>query len=118
MLGICLGHQCLIQAFGGRVARARKPLHGEAATVRHNGGGLFAGCPAAFPAGRYHSLIGEIEDGGELIANAWSEEGEIMGVMRRSAPWHGLQFHPESLLTPDGRRLVENFVQLTKRAAA
>ncbi len=114
LLGVCLGHQCLVEAFGGRTAQAVRPLHGEASAVHHDGTGLFAGLTSPLMAGRYHSLIAELGPGTELVANAWSAEGEVMGVRRRSAPWHGVQFHPESLLTPDGRRLVERFLRLTK----
>lgn len=118
VLGVCLGHQCLIEAFGGRTVRARRPLHGEAAPVRHDGSGLHAGLPDPFSAGRYHALIGELGDAQDLVANAWSEEGEIMGVRRGSSPWHGVQYHPESLLTTHGRRIVEAFLRLTKEAGA
>lgn len=114
LLGVCLGHQCLIEAFGGRTVRARRPLHGESAPIRHDGSGLFAGLANPIAAGRYHSLVGELAPSGALVANAWSEEGEIMGVRRSDAPWHGLQFHPESLLTPEGRRLLRRFVGLTR----
>jgi anthranilate synthase/aminodeoxychorismate synthase-like glutamine amidotransferase len=114
VLGVCLGHQCLIEACGGRTVAARQPLHGEASPIRHDGSGLLAGFPDPFPAGRYHSLVGDIADAKNLLANAWSEEGEIMGVRRDDAPWHGVQFHPESLLTPLGRLIVRRFVALTR----
>lgn len=114
MLGVCLGCQCLIEAFGGRTVRAWRPLHGEASAIRHNGTGLFAGFPDPFSAGRYHSLVGELGPGDELLKNAWSDQGDIMGVRRRSAPWHGVQFHPESLLTPLGRLIVKRFLDLTR----
>ena len=113
VLGVCLGSQCLVEAFGGRTTRAKAPLHGEASRIRHDGGGIFAGIPSPIEAGRYHSLISMLGDDPELVATAWSEEGEVMGVRRRSAPWFGLQFHPESLLTPSGRALIANFVALT-----
>lgn len=117
VLGVCLGHQCMIEAFGGRTVRARRPLHGDAAPVRHDGSGLLSGFPDGFMAGRYHSLVGEIAPSGELVTNAWSEEGEVMGVRRRRAPWHGVQFHPESVLTPLGRLIVRRFLDLTREAA-
>lgn len=117
ILGVCLGHQCMIEALGGRTIRARRPVHGEAADIRHDGTGLYAGLPSPFPAGRYHSLVGDLAGSRDLVANAWSEEGEIMGVRRLSAPWHGLQFHPESLLTPLGRLIVKRFLQLAREAA-
>lgn len=113
MLGVCLGHQCLVEAFGGRTVRAERPLHGEASLVRHDRKGIFVGVTSPIAAGRYHSLASTLGGDGELIACAWSEEGELMAVRRRSAPWFGVQFHPESLLTPDGRMLIRNFVALT-----
>lgn len=112
LLGVCLGHQCLAQWGGGRVLRARRPLHGEASPIRHDATGLLQDAPSPFEAGRYHSLAATLPDDGPLVANAWSEEGEIMGVRRRDAPWHGLQFHPESILTPSGRGIVAAFVRL------
>ena len=115
LLGVCLGHQCLVEAYGGEVRRAREPLHGEASLVRHDGAGVFEGLPDPMPAGRYHSLIGVLGSGPELEACAWSPAGELMGVRRRSAPWHGVQFHPESVLTPDGRALIANFLRLVGR---
>ncbi len=116
MLGVCLGHQCLVEVFGGKTLRATRPLHGEASLVRHNAEGIFERLPSPMPAGRYHSLISTLNSDQELVACAWSEEGELMGVRRRSAPWFGVQFHPESLLTPDGRALIRNFVLLTRGA--
>jgi anthranilate synthase/aminodeoxychorismate synthase-like glutamine amidotransferase len=116
LLGVCLGHQCLVEAFGGRVGRAREPLHGEASAIRHDGEGLFAGVRNPMPAGRYHSLIGELGNSADLAACAWSQAGELMAVRRRSAPWHGVQFHPESILTPDGRSILANFLRLVETA--
>lgn len=116
MLGVCLGHQCLVEAFGGRTMRAARPLHGEASLVHHDGGGVLAGIASPMQAGRYHSLISALGDDDELAACAWSEEREVMAVRRRSAPWFGVQFHPESLLTPDGRAIIRNFLALTERA--
>jgi anthranilate synthase component 2/para-aminobenzoate synthetase component 2 len=115
LLGVCLGHQCLVEAFGGTVGRAREPLHGEASLIGHDGAGVFEGLPNPMPAGRYHSLIGFLGSAPELQACAWSPAGELMGVRRRSAPWHGVQFHPESVLTPDGRALIANFLRLVGR---
>ncbi len=115
LLGVCLGHQCLVEAYGGTVRRAREPLHGEASLIRHDRAGVFEGLPDPMPAGRYHSLIGELGPTRELEACAWSPAGELMGVRRRSAPWHGVQFHPESVLTPNGRRLIANFLDLIRR---
>jgi len=115
LLGVCLGHQCLVAAYGGRVERAREPLHGEASLVRHDGQGLFEGLPDPMPAGRYHSLIGVLGSSPELVACGWSLSGELMAVRRRSAPWHGVQFHPESVLTPGGRAIIGNFLRLARR---
>jgi anthranilate synthase component 2/para-aminobenzoate synthetase component 2 len=116
LLGVCLGHQCLVEAYGGSITRAREPLHGEASPIRHDGAGVFEGLPNPMPAGRYHSLIGVLGSSSELVACAWSPAGELMAVRRRSAPWHGVQFHPESVLTPDGRALMANFLRLVRRS--
>lgn len=112
LLGVCLGHQCLVEAHGGAVARAKQPLHGEASLIHHDATGVLCGVPSPFAAGRYHSLVGELS-GGDLLANAWSEGGELMGVRHVHARWHGVQFHPESLLTPWGRKIIGNFLELT-----
>lgn len=109
VLGVCLGHQAIGEAFGARVERALKPLHGEASALRHDGAGLFAGLVQPLPAGRYHSLI--VRDLKEpLIATAFSPEGEIMALRHRGAPTHGVQFHPESILTRSGHALLANFL--------
>ena len=118
LLGVCLGHQCLAEAFGGKTLRAKRPLHGEASLVRHDGTGVFRGLPSPLEAGRYHSLISELPPSGPLIANAWSEEGELMGVRHETAPWAGVQFHPESLLTPHGRAMIANFLGQVEKARA
>jgi len=118
LLGVCLGHQCLVEAFGGKTVRAAEPLHGEASLIRHDGRGIFAGIGSPTPAGRYHSLIAEPPPEGPLTPCAWSERGELMAVRHESAPWHGVQFHPESLLTPSGRRMIENFVGIARARAA
>ena len=110
LLGVCLGHQCLVEAFGGRTISAREPLHGAASLVRHDGKGVFKGVGSPMTAGRYHSLASELAAGGPLMAAAWSEAGDLMGVRHQSAPWHGVQFHPESLLTPEGRMIISNFI--------
>ena len=110
-LGVCLGHQCLVEAFGGRTVRSRDPLHGEASLVRHAGTGLFEGIVSPTPVGRYHSLIAEPAAGSGLLETAWSEAGEVMGVVHENRPWFGVQFHPESLLTIDGRAMIRNFLR-------
>jgi anthranilate synthase/aminodeoxychorismate synthase-like glutamine amidotransferase len=111
-LGVCLGHQCLVEAFGGTTARADDPIHGEARLIRHNGAGIFKGVSSPTPVGRYHSLISLLPDGTPLSATAWSEEKDLMAVAHRERPWFGVQFHPESLLTPDGRAMIQNFLSL------
>lgn len=114
LLGVCLGHQCLVEAFGGTTRRAVRPLHGEASRIAHDGAGIFAGLASPLTGGRYHSLISELPASSPLIGCAWSEEGELMGVRHRAAPWFGVQFHPESLLTPGGRAIVANFLRRAK----
>lgn len=111
ILGICLGHQCIGQVFGGRVTRARRPMHGEASLVRHEASSLLEGVPNPLNAGRYHSLIVELDaDNSELAAVAWSSEGEIMALQHRRHPTFGVQFHPESILTDHGHRILRNFL--------
>lgn len=110
LLGVCLGHQCLIEAFGGETDRAVRPLHGEASAIRHHGTGIFRNIASPMPGGRYHSLTGTLGVNSPLQETAWSEDGEVMAVAHRSRPWFGVQFHPESLLTPDGRKIVANFL--------
>lgn len=112
ILGVCLGHQVIGQAFGGRIVRARRPMHGKASAIRHTGRGLFAGLPNPLQAGRYHSLVVAPEGlPPELEVIAWSEEGEIMALQHRRWPVYGVQFHPESVLTPQGHDLLRNFLQ-------
>ena len=113
ILGVCLGHQCLGSAFGGKVSRARRPLHGDSSRIFHEGRGLFAGIPNGFRGGRYHSLA-VVDEGPELEVTARSEEGEIMGVKHRRHPTYGLQFHPESILTEHGYDLLRNFLKAGK----
>jgi anthranilate synthase component 2 len=107
-LGVCLGHQAIVEAFGGHVGKARALLHGKASRIRHDGKGVFAGLPAEIEAGRYHSLAAvRVPD--ELVVTARTEDGEVMGVRHRDYPIEGVQFHPESVLTPDGPLMAENF---------
>ena len=116
ILGVCLGHQAIGEVFGGRVARARRPLHGHATDIRHDGTGLFAGLPDPLPVGRYHSLIVEPTPAMDaaLSVDARSAEGEIMALSHRSLPIWGVQFHPESVLTPSGLALLRNFLVLAR----
>src|ERR671916_3058696 len=107
-LGVCLGHQSLARAFGGRVVR-HVPVHGKATAVEHDGTGLFAGLPSPLTAGRYHSLVVDPELPGCLQPTARGG-GVLMAMRHRELPAQGVQFHPESVLTPDGRRLLENFL--------
>jgi len=107
ILGVCLGHQCLAVAFGGEVDRATEPVHGKVSRIRHLGRGLFEGLPDPFEAGRYHSLtVTRLPDC--LEATAWSEDGLIMGLRHRTLPLGGVQFHPDSFLTPLGSEIFRH----------
>ena len=114
ILGVCLGHQAIGVVYGGTVCRAKTPMHGKTTTVVHDGKGVFAGIGEPFQAGRYHSLIIAGDDvPGELeVAARAREEDIIMAVRHRTHPVHGVQFHPESVLTPEGRRILKNFIEL------
>jgi anthranilate synthase/aminodeoxychorismate synthase-like glutamine amidotransferase len=113
VLGVCLGHQCLVAALGGAVVRAERLMHGKTSLVRHDGRTIYAGMPSPFEAGRYHSLTAERDTlPGELEVSAETEEGEIMGVRHRTLAMEGVQFHPESVLTPEGERLMVNFMRM------
>ncbi len=113
ILGVCLGHQCLARAFGGRVVRAARPVHGKTSLVRHDGLGLYAGLPDPFEAMRYHSLIVEESSlPAGFIVSARTEAGEIMGLRHRRWPLEGVQFHPESYRTGAGPQLLRNFLAL------
>jgi len=108
-LGVCLGHQAVVEAFGGEIGPARRLVHGKASAVHHDGQGLFAGLPPSFEAGRYHSLAAtRVPD--ELEVCATCDEGEVMAVRHRELPIDGVQFHPESVLTPVGVELAQNFL--------
>ena len=118
LLGVCLGHQALAAASGGQVVRAREPLHGEATPLAHDGTGLFQGLPEGLPVGRYHSLIADPE----TLPACWrvtgrSPGGEIMAMAHRTLPRWGVQFHPESILTPDGPAMLANFLDLAKESS-
>ena len=116
ILGVCLGHQAIGQAFGGRVVHAKTLMHGKVSQVHHAGAGVFAGLPSPYNATRYHSLAIEKEScPAELEITAWTQDGEIMGVRHRSLPVEGVQFHPESILTEHGHALLGNFLK-SKRA--
>jgi anthranilate synthase component 2 len=111
ILGVCLGHQAIGQAFGGRVVHAKTLMHGKVSRIHHAGTGVFRGLPTPYDATRYHSLaIERASCPAELEVTAWTEDGEIMGVRHRSLPVEGVQFHPESILTEHGHALLRNFL--------
>ncbi|MEM1173934.1 MAG: aminodeoxychorismate/anthranilate synthase component II [Pseudomonadota bacterium] len=113
VLGVCLGHQCLVQHFGGRIVRAPRLMHGKTSTASHDGRKLFAGLSEALEVGRYHSLCAEQDTLPEvLMLTAQTERGEIMGVRHKTLPLEGVQFHPESVLTPEGDALMANFMRM------
>jgi anthranilate synthase/aminodeoxychorismate synthase-like glutamine amidotransferase len=113
VLGVCLGHQAIGAVFGGRIVRARALMHGKTSQIEHDGRGVFRGLPSPFEATRYHSLVIEPAScPAELEIAARAPDGEIMAVRHRTLPVHGVQFHPESILTPEGKRLLANFMTL------
>ena len=113
LLGVCLGHQCIGQVFGGEVVRAGRLMHGKTSPILHHGTGVFAGLPNPFDATRYHSLLVKRETfPAALEITAETAEGEIMGLRHREFPIHGVQFHPESILTLEGKHLLKNFLAL------
>jgi anthranilate synthase component II len=115
ILGVCLGHQAIGQAFGGRIVHAKELMHGKTSTIRHDRRGVFQGLPDAFTATRYHSLAIERRSlPGALEVSAWTDDGEIMGVRHRELAVEGVQFHPESILTEHGHRLLRNFLERGK----
>jgi len=112
IFGVCLGHQSLVEVFGGKVVRAARLMHGKVSPIAHDGNGLYAGMRQDFEAGRYHSLIAEPDSIPDVLAvTARTPQGEIMGVRHKSLPIEGVQFHPESVLTPDGPILMGNFLK-------
>ncbi len=114
VLGVCLGHQSIVEVFGGKVVRAGRLMHGKTSAVRHDGEGLFSGLPQPCEVGRYHSLIAAPDTlPAALSVSAQTAEGEIMGVRHLELMVEGVQFHPESILTPDGPRLMRNFLEMT-----
>src|SRR5689334_15910868 len=113
IFGVCLGHQAMGQAFGGKVVRARQLMHGKTSPIHHSGKGVFAGLKNPFTATRYHSLAVREEDlPAELEMTAWTDDGEIMGVQHRTRPVFGVQFHPESIATECGHELLANFLDV------
>ena len=114
ILGVCLGHQSIGAAFGGRVVRSSTLMHGKTSPIHHNGRGLFRGLPDPFSATRYHSLVVERESFPDCLEiTAWVEEGEVMGLAHRSLPIWGVQFHPESILTEGGMDILRNYLEMT-----
>ena len=119
ILGVCLGHQAIGQAYGGRVVPAPALMHGKTSRIHHSSAGLFAGLPSPFTAGRYHSLIVDRESlPADLVVTAETEDGLVMAVQHRVHPVYGVQFHPESILTEGGRQLLQNFLRLAQPVAA
>jgi len=120
ILGVCLGHQSIGQAFGGEVVRAKTLMHGKTSPIEHEGRSVFAGLPSPFTATRYHSLAVRRETLPDVLeVTAWTEDGEIMGLSHRTRPIHGVQFHPESIATQHGHAMIANFLDLAgvKRSA-
>jgi anthranilate synthase component 2 len=114
ILGVCLGHQAIGQAYGGQVVRAKAVMHGKTSPIHHEGKGVFAGLPDPFTATRYHSLSVEKSTlPGVLEVTGWTDDGEIMGFSHRAKPVHGVQFHPESIATEGGHAMLANFLKLT-----
>ena len=115
ILGVCLGHQCIAHVFGGQVERAPRLMHGKTSTIYHTGQGIFANLPRSFTATRYHSLIVHEPLPSALKLTAFTIDGEVMGIRHRDYPIFGVQFHPESILTAEGKRLLENFIGFKKK---
>ncbi|MBE0411640.1 MAG: aminodeoxychorismate/anthranilate synthase component II [Anaerolineales bacterium] len=114
LLGVCLGQQCIAEVYGGQVVQAANLMHGKTSRVYHYGDDLYTGVPNPFVATRYHSLMVNQPLPTELEITAYTQEGEIMGLRHRKYPLHGVQFHPESILTPDGKQILSNFLVLVK----
>ncbi|WP_212524641.1 aminodeoxychorismate/anthranilate synthase component II [Actibacterium sp. MT2.3-13A] len=118
LLGVCLGHQTIGEAFGGKVVRAGEIVHGKTDAVHHDGSGVFAGLPSPFEATRYHSLIVDRDSLPDCLeVNAWLEGGMVMGLRHRDLPIHGVQFHPESIASEHGHKLLKNFLDMVKEPA-
>jgi anthranilate synthase/aminodeoxychorismate synthase-like glutamine amidotransferase len=113
ILGVCLGHQAIGRAFGGRVVRGREPVHGKTSAIEHDGRTVFAGLPTPMTATRYHSLVVDPDGAADLEVSAWCDGDVVMGLRHRHLPVEGVQFHPESSLTGEGRALLGNFLSLS-----
>jgi anthranilate synthase component 2 len=119
VFGVCLGHQAIGQVFGGRIVRAPTPMHGKISPVHHHGGGVLAGLPDNFEATRYHSLtIAPDSMPDSLEATAWTEDGVIMALQHKTLPIHGVQFHPESIASQFGHKILQNFLAIAERRNA
>ncbi len=114
ILGVCLGHQAIAEAYGGKTVRSKNPTHGKHCEIMHNGEGILKGIPSPFRGGRYHSLVVEIPPDSPLEITARAEDGDIMAIRHKTFPVYGVQFHPESVLTQHGMDIIKNFVALTK----
>jgi anthranilate synthase component 2 len=113
LLGVCLGHQCIASVFGGRIVRSPRLMHGKVSAIYHDGTGLFASLPKPFGATRYHSLVAERKSLPPVLrVCAWTSDGQIMGLAHRRYPVWGVQFHPESIMTGEGKKLLANFLRL------
>ena len=118
LLGVCLGHQCLAEVYGGDVVPSREPMHGRPGLIHHDGTGILRGLPSPFSAGRYHSLAVRLPETASICVQAHTEDQEIMAMRHTARPHHGVQFHPESLLTDHGRVIIANFLQLETGAGS
>jgi len=119
LLGVCLGHQCIGQAFGGRIVSAKRLMHGKTSRITHDGRGVFRNLSQGFTATRYHSLVVERDSCPDVLEiSAWTDDGEIMGLRHRQLAVEGVQFHPESILTLEGKALLGNFLTATRKPAA
>jgi len=116
MLGVCLGHQAIAQAYGGKVVRAKHLMHGKTCFMTHDGKGVFLGLPKKLTVARYHSLVAAEPLGEELMMTARAEDGSLMGLRHRARPIEGVQFHPESVATPLGAKMLKNFIVRTRRS--
>lgn len=113
VLGVCLGHQAIVEAFGGKIVNAGEIVHGKPSLIYHQGKGIFSNLPQPFEAGRYHSLMAERATFPSVLTiEAESEDGKIMGLKHKEYPCYGVQFHPESILTPEGNTIIKNFLEL------
>jgi anthranilate synthase component 2 len=116
LLGVCLGHQCIGQAFGGRIVAANRLMHGKTSLIEHDGRGIFSGLPQRFVATRYHSLVVERASVPDVLEiSAWTDDGDVMGLRHRTLAVEAVQFHPESILTTEGKRLLANFLDTDHR---